>query len=69
MLSVFVPDAVQTGRYDLRPDCYVRVTGHLGVPGITLARGLNDPRAGITLASYVANLAGHAHRSHRGAAR
>jgi len=23
-LSVFVPDAVQTGRYDLRPDCYVR---------------------------------------------
>ncbi len=23
-LSVFVPDAVKTGRYDLRPDCYVR---------------------------------------------
>ena len=23
-LNVFVPDAVKTGRYDLRPDCYVR---------------------------------------------
>ncbi len=23
-LSVFVPDALATGRYDLRPDCYVR---------------------------------------------
>ena len=23
-LNVFIPDAVKTGRFDLRPDCYVR---------------------------------------------
>ena len=42
-LNVFIPDAVATGRYDLRPDCYVRELT-VDEPGPGARRGLPGRR-------------------------